>query len=380
MGTTRRWVGVAVCGRRGPARTLSCVLVGRIPRRINRSQEQLEGPEVGCQGHGRVDAGHLLLFDLERSSDVYEISDLGVGVETVEEAARLLVLAHLGELVGDRAGAQWCAGKLISCMLDGVEDGVVVLPGGLAVRDGDDENGDLHLALPGALQHEGLEDLAAEFGADGGAAAEVDRLDEAVHVGLVADVVALGGAVDEPDGHAVGVEEGGGVGRPVENTHHVPDALAALGQHGAAVVDVDDDVEERKAHYVLADLERDLPRPAQLLHLGTSDACDVCDVRRVTEGGHVLEVLPDALLQALAEEVLVGLRASCSPTCSRRRPLGPVGLEAAGRRRVRLLLLLVVSAGSSGRVRRISLEAVCQLPRTRRQWPRGDGRGAVVTC
>lgn len=236
-----------------------------------------------------------------------------MSVETVEEAARLLVLADLSELVGYRGGAEWRAGQLICGVLDGSEDGVVILSGRLAVRDGDDENRDLHLALPGALQYEGLQDLATELSADGGAAPEVNRLDEPVHVGLVADVVTLSGAVDESDRDTVGVEQGGGSGSPAENAHHVPDALAALGKHGAAIVDVDDNVEQGKAYYVLADLERDLPRPAQRLYLGTSDSGDVCDVRRITEGGHVLEVLlPDALLQALAEEVLVGLHASSS--------------------------------------------------------------------
>lgn len=282
-----------------------------------------------------------------------------MSVEAVEEAACLLILANLSELIGYRAGAQGRAGQLIRGVLDGSENGVVIFSGRLAVGDGDDEDGDLHLALSGALQHEGVQDLAAELSADGGAAPEVDRLDEPVHVGLVADVVTLSGAVDESDRHTVRVEQGGGSGSPAENAHHVPDAPAALGKHGAAVVDVDDDVEQGKAYYVLADLEGDLPRPAQRLYLGTSDSGDVCDVRRITEGGHVLEVLlPDALLQALAEEVLVGLHASCSSTSSTWcwRTRGSVGLETATWGRVRLLLLS--ATGTGGWVRRVSLEAL----------------------
>lgn len=280
-----------------------------------------------------------------------------MSVETVEEASRLFILADLGELVCNRAGAHGRAAQLICGILDCSEDGVVVFSSRLAVCDGDDENRHLHLALPGALQHEGLQDLATKLGADGRAAPEVDGFDEAVHVGLVADVVALGGAVDETDRDAIGIEQGGGGGSPAEHAHHVPDALAALGQHGAAIVDVDDNVEQGKAYYVLADLERDLPRAAQRLYLGTSDAGDVCDVRGITEGGHVLQVLlSDALLQALAEEVLIGLRApSSSTTCCSRR--WSVGLEAAGWGRVRLLLL--GPAGTRSWVRRVSLEPVC---------------------
>lgn len=277
-----------------------------------------------------------------------------MSVEAVEEATRLFVLADLGELVGDGASTQRGAGQLVRRGLDGSEDGVVVFSSRLAVGDGDDEHGDLHLALPCARQHKRLQDLAAKLGANGRTAPEVDRLDKPVHVGLVADVVALGVAVDETDSHSVRVEQGSRSSSPAEDTHHIPDTLAALWQHGTAVVDVDDNVEEGQTYYVLADLERDLPRTAQRLYLWPGDTGDVGDVRGVTEGRHVLEVLlPDALLQALTEEVRVGLHASC---CCWWSALRFVSLEAASWRRVRLLL---IPAGAACWVGRISLEGVC---------------------
>ncbi|MDV3182300.1 MAG: hypothetical protein Q8869_00270 [Candidatus Phytoplasma australasiaticum] len=287
-----------------------------------------------------------------------------MGVEAVKEATCLFVLADLGELVGDGAGTQRGACQLVRSGLDGSEDGVIVFSGRLTVGDGDDEDGDLHLALPCARQHKRLQDLATKLGADGRAAPEVDRLDKPVDVGLVADVVALRVAVDEADSNPVRIEQGSGSSSPAEDTHHIPDTLASLWQHGSAVVDVDDNVEEGETYYVLADLERDLPRPAQRLDLWAGDTGDVGDVRGVTEGRHVLEVLlPDALLQALTVEVLVGLHASSRR--SRWRALGLVRLEAAGWRRVRLLLLLLLRpACTSNWVGRISLEVVCQLSLT----------------
>lgn len=220
-----------------------------------------------------------------------------MSVEAVEETARLFVLADLGELVGDGASAQGSAGQLVRCVFDGSEDGVVIFSSRLTIRDGDDEDGDLHLALPCARQHERLQDLATQLRPDGRPAPEVDRLNKPVDVGLVADVVALSVAVDESNRHSIGVEQGSGSGSPAENAHHVSDTLAALWQHRAAIVDVDNDVEEGEAYNVLANLERDLPGPTQRLYLWACDAGDVCDVRRITKGGHVLKVLlPDALL------------------------------------------------------------------------------------
>lgn len=353
------WVGATLRGRRHSSLALTRLLVGLVPRRIDRSKEKLEGPEVGRQRLGRVDAAHLLLFDLQGRRDVDEASDLGVSVEAVEEAARLFILADLGELIGDGTSTERGAGQLVRRGLDGSEYGVIVFSSRLAVGDGDDEHGDLHLALPCARQHERLQDLAAKLGADGRAAPKVDRLNKPVDVGLVADVVALSVAVDETDSHAIRVEQGSGSGSPAEDAHHIPDALAALWQHGTAVVDVDDNVKEGETHYVLANLEGDLPRPAQRLYLWPSDTGDVGDVRGVTEGRHVLKVLlPDALLQALPEEVLVGLHASSNTSESRRSwrgTLRSVRLEAAGWRRVRLLLL--VPAGAARWVGRVSLLA-----------------------
>lgn len=143
---------------------------------------------------------------------------------------------------------------------DDVEDLVLVLAGRRAISDSDDDDGLLELARAGGVEDEGLDDLVHEVGAEGRQAGELDLLQELHRLLLVRDVVALHVRVHEAHLDTVVVEQRGGVRDTAQDTacqllHWVPcnsqlevvNALAVLLElHRARVVDVQNNVEERK--------------------------------------------------------------------------------------------------------------------------------------
>ena len=148
----------------GQARSL---LVLGVIAGVNGAEEELAQPQVGGEVEGRVRARHLVLLDLEVGGGVDELADAGLVVELAEELARLQVVADLRELEGDGALAVGAARELVGGVADRVEDGGGGLAGGLAVGDGDDEDGLAELVRASFLHDEGLEDLVAELGAHG---------------------------------------------------------------------------------------------------------------------------------------------------------------------------------------------------------------------
>lgn len=142
---------------------------------------------------------------------------------------------------------------------DDVEDLVLVLAGGGSVGDGDDDDGLLELAGAGGVEHEGLDDLVHEVGAERGETRELDLLQELHGLLLVRDVVALHVRVHEADLDTVVVEERSRVRDTAEDAAcqlvtdvdnsqlQVVNALAVLLElHRAGVIDVEDDIEKRK--------------------------------------------------------------------------------------------------------------------------------------
>jgi hypothetical protein len=93
-----------------------------------------------------------------------------LAVAELQKLLTALVVANLRELVRDGVGAEGGGSERVRSGRDDLGERAAVLAGGLAVGDGDNEEGLAELLAAGGLNEEGLENLLVERGTEGGKA------------------------------------------------------------------------------------------------------------------------------------------------------------------------------------------------------------------
>jgi hypothetical protein len=238
---------------------------------IDGAHEELDDPSSG----GQIDplTGHFVLFDFESACAIDHGADVSVGVEFSEEVSGLQVVTDLGELEGDCAWAESGVCEFCLGVLDDLEDCAAVFTGWVAVGDGDDEDGFVHLAGLGGAEDHWVDDLVSQGRAQRGEAVESDLGDQLEGLLFGSNAVAGVLVVHAADLDAVGVEQGAGEGGSLQDELEVVDSLAVFfKRHGPGVIDKEHNVVQRQPDQVDGQLHWDSPMLRDLRHLRADGA------------------------------------------------------------------------------------------------------------
>lgn len=172
---------------------------------------------------------------------------------------------------GDSSLAVWRAANLAVGIANSIKYGISWLSSGLAIGDGDDENGLAHLLAAELVQNDAVNDLLPELSAHGSESTEFVSAKQLLDLLLASDSgcqVVRGVLVHEAEVNSIIVEEGSSKGNPLQNKLQVLDALSLLFKlHGTTVVNVDDNVVERQFDNVIANLLLNAPCLAEAIDL-----------------------------------------------------------------------------------------------------------------
>lgn len=247
---------------------MAALLVLSVVGRVNGSEDEFENPEVRGEVDWRLGASHLGRLVLEVGSAVDHGADLGVAVQLAKELSSLLVVADLRELESNCTRAE--VGSRVDGVADGVLEGAVVLASRLTISDANDQDGLARLAELG--QNDRINDLLAQFGAERRKTlvflALQDGLDLLLRANALEHVRRDTVIVHEADVDTILVKQGCGKGHSLHDKLEILDSLAILLKgHRATVINVDDNVVQRKADDIHGDFARDAPGLAELVYL-----------------------------------------------------------------------------------------------------------------